>query len=136
MACMKEHLKTCKVYLKNSANASLQIIEKYNQKRQKIEIQDFIFIIKVKKQTRLKVLTLLQAKQDVKNCIALFKTNKKFKNFKKKDFNIFLYWLNPAFKILSAQLLFKKLLKYYKRLSLDFNKCIYFNFVINKILNK
>lgn len=41
-------LKTCKIYLEDFANANLRIIVEYNQKKQKIERQDFISIKRVK----------------------------------------------------------------------------------------
>lgn len=134
---MNKHLKTCKFYLKDSTNASLWIIDKYNQEKQKTGIHNFISIRRVKEQTRLKIPILSQTKQDIRNCMAaitLYKTGKRFSNFKNKGFNTFLYWFNLVFKILNIRQFSRKLIEEThditkSHIQVVFDKCIYFNFV-------
>ncbi len=90
---MKEHLKTCKAYLKDPTNAGLWIVDKHNRKRQKTEIQLFILITAVKQQSRLEVSTLSNEDQKAINCMAAmapYKTEGALSNLEDEDYTAFL----------------------------------------------
>lgn len=106
MACnvihIKEYLEICNAYLEDLTNADLQIVDEQNRKRQRTEIQEFVLITGVKKQSILEVLILSDEKQEAINRIAgmsLYKTGVGFSNFQDEDYAAFLHQLNLVYKI-------------------------------------
>lgn len=100
-------------YLKNLTNEASWIIEKHNQKKQKIGIQTFISVTQVKRQLKLKVSAMFFQKLEIIHymaAIVVYKTEKAFSCFDNKDYTAFIHRLNLLYKLLNTQLFLRQLL--------------------------
>ncbi len=117
MACnvtrMKEHLKNCMAYPEDLTNEASWIVEKHNQKKQKIGIQTFVSVIEVKRQSKLEVLAMSSQEQEIVYRIAVIafcKIRGVFNSFDDEEYSAFINRLNLIYKLLIAQLFSRPLL--------------------------